>query len=261
MITPEAEARLRTALVSAAGGYLRNPLRQANVTCAVCTTPVDGFRCCFSCNAHRVHAGLADAVAPLTYAVGLRQSGYIMRGYKAKPPVEEHRRIVAMLLILALSTHTGCAGVLLNAPVTHWTTVPSLPARSGEHPLHQLVKGTAPGTEIPLVASPNVADPRSVNPDHYTAHGLLPRGSHVLVMDDTWARGGHAQSAALALRRAGAARVSVLVVARWINEGFADNRKFLVDLADRDFDPLFCPWTGETCPDFEGRHDRATTYV
>ncbi|MCO5972770.1 hypothetical protein [Actinoallomurus soli] len=68
-------------------------------------------------------------------------------------------------------------------------------------------------------------------------------------MEDTWARGGHAQSAALALRKAGADRISVLVVARWINEDFADNRRFVNDLADRDFDPLICPWTGAVCPD------------
>ena len=35
---------LAAALVSRAGGYLRNPIRQPYVTCAVCTTPVDQYR-------------------------------------------------------------------------------------------------------------------------------------------------------------------------------------------------------------------------
>ena len=70
----------------------------------------------------------------------------------------------------------------------------------------------------------------------------------MLLVDDTWARGGHAQSAVLALRAAGAARVSVLVAARWINEDFGGNAAFLRGLADRDYDPALCPWTGAACP-------------
>ena len=70
----------------------------------------------------------------------------------------------------------------------------------------------------------------------------------MLLVDDTWARGGHAQSAVLALRAAGAARVSVLVAARWINEDFGANATFIRGLADRDYDPAVCPWTGSVCP-------------
>jgi hypothetical protein len=67
-------------------------------------------------------------------------------------------------------------------------------------------------------------------------------------MDDTWTSGGHAQSAVLALRKAHAAYVSVLVVARWVKEDFGDNAKFLRSLSDRDYDPDICPWTGGACP-------------
>jgi hypothetical protein len=76
----------------------------------------------------------------------------------------------------------------------------------------------------------------------------LPQESHVLLIDDTWATGGHVHSAVLALRTAGAARVSVLVVARWLKEDFGDNKKFIADLANRDYDPLACPWTSARCP-------------
>lgn len=40
---------------------------------------------------------------------------------------------------------------------------------------------------------------------------------HVLLIEDTWTSGGNAQSAALALRRAGAASVTILALARWLN--------------------------------------------
>lgn len=98
------------------------------------------------------------------------------------------------------------------------------------------------------MAAPKVQFPRDVNPDHFRTDLRLPRGSHVLLMDDTWTGGGHSQSAAQALHKAGAARVSLLVVARWINDDFGNNAEFLRTLADRDFNTEICPWTGGNCP-------------
>jgi hypothetical protein len=133
-------------------------------------------------------------------------------------------------------------------PVTHWATVPSLPAQPGEHPLHAIVRRLAPGSEVALAAADEVEYSRDLAPGHFRAAAPLPAGAHVLLVDDTWARGGHAQSAALALRAAGAFRISVLVAARWINEDFGGNAAFLRGLAERDYDPAICPWTGATCP-------------
>jgi hypothetical protein len=130
MLDRDAAARLSAVLVSRAGGYLRNPVRRDRITCAVCTTPVAGYEFCFQCKGHRVHAGLADRVAFLTYAVAGQQSGYVMRGYKAARPVDEHVTIVALLLLPALLTHARCPEILAGAPVTHWVTVPSLPGQA-----------------------------------------------------------------------------------------------------------------------------------
>jgi hypothetical protein len=243
----EAVARLSAALVSRAGGYLRNPVRQDRVTCAVCTTPVAGYERCYQCSQYG-QGGLADAVSFLTYAVAGQQSGYVMRGYKAPRPLEEHRTIVTLLIVLALSGHARCAGLLAGTPVTHWATVPSLPAKPGEHPLHEIVGGLATGGEATLVAAARAEFPRDVSPRHFSAGVALPPGSHVLLIDDTWAGGGHAQSAALALRKAGAKHVSTLVVARWIKEDFGGNAKFLSEVSSRDYDPGICPWTGGNCP-------------
>jgi len=241
-------AGLRAALVARAGGYLRNTVRRERVTCAVCTTPVDGYERCYQCNRNRAYDGLADSAAFLTYAVARQQSGYVMRGYKARPPVDEHRVIVALLIVLALSMHASCPGTLAGAPVTHWATVPSLPARPGEHPLRGIVSSSAPGLEVSLVAAARAPHPRDVNPEHFSTDARLPQGSHVLLIDDTWTGGGHAQSAVLALRTAGATHVSVLVVARWINEDFGDNAQFVRKLAGQDYDLGICPWTGGSCP-------------
>ncbi len=248
MLDRYAVERLTTALVSRSGGYLRSPVRQDLVTCAVCATPVAGYRFCYRCNDHRTHADLADATAFLTYAVAGQQSGYVMRGYKAQRPVSEHVAIVAMLLLLALSVHEDCPAALGGAPITHWATVPSLPARPGEHPLHRILSRADLGPEVKLAGVGRVQDPRSVNPDHFSAPEPPPLDSHVLLIDDTWTGGGHAQSAAIALHRSGAGRVSLLVVARWVNADFGDNAHFLREVEGRDFDPGTCPWTGGTCP-------------
>jgi hypothetical protein len=185
--------------------------------------------------------------------------------------VPEHRTIVTLLVLLGLARHAGCAERAGNAepagcaahagsaepagsaerasvPVTHWATVPSLPAQPGEHPLHAIVRQLAPGSEVALAAADEVEYSRDLAPGHFRAAAPLPAGAHVLLVDDTWARGGHAQSAALALRAAGASRISVLVAARWINEDFGGNAAFLRGLAERDYDPAICPWTGATCP-------------
>ena len=235
-------------LVAVGGGYLRNPVRVRRTTCADCMTPVAGYEPCLPCKGHHARSGLADATAFLTYAVAGRESGHVMRGYKARPPVAEHRMVVGLLLLLALDGHTKCAETLAGQPVSHWAIVPSLPAKTYEHPLRRLVSGRGPGAEAPLVAGANVSQPRAVSPAHFTCTVQLPQGSHVLLIDDTWTTGGHAQSAVLALRKAGAARVSVLVVARWLKEDYGENKRFIAELANRDYNPGICPWTGAACP-------------
>lgn len=238
------------ALVATAGGYLRNPVRIANKTCAVCATPVDGYTRCFPCQSHLAANGqqLADAVAPLTYAAGGQQAAYMMRLYKAPQPVGDHLSVVSMLMWVAISLHTKCIGALSGLPVTHWSAVPSLPPKPGEHPLHRIVAVNPPAaSEAPLLAVAGVNDPRDAGYGHFVSPTALPPRSHVLVLDDTWTKGGHAQSAALTFRQAGAVKVSILVAARWINLGYGGNEEFIRQLKI-DYSPRICPWTGSVCP-------------
>lgn len=248
MDDPEFAPRADLILIAVGGGYLRNPVRIWRATCADRMTPVAGYDLCFACRGHHARSGLTDVTAFLTYAVAGKESGHVMRGYKARPPVAEHRMVIGLLLLLALDGHTKCAGMLGGRSVTHWAIVPSLPAKPYEHPLRRLVIDHAPGPEAPLIATAVVSQPRAVNPDHFRCTVRLPQGSHVLLIDDAWATGGHAQSAVLALRKAGAARVSVLVVARWLKEDYGGNKGFIAELANRDYDPRICPWTGGACP-------------
>ena len=248
MTDPGLESRPDLVLTAIGGGYLRNPVRARRVTCADCMTPVDGYDRCFACKSHHSRTGLADATAFLTYAVAGQKSGLVMRGYKARPPVAEHQQVVGLLLLVALERHTQCIEALAGSGVTQWAVVPSLPAKPWVHPLRGLVAGRVKGSEVPLVPASSASQPRAVNRDHFTCNVRMPPESHVLLIDDTWTTGGHAQSAVLALRKAGAARVSVLVVARWLKEDYGDNKRFIADLATQDYDPRMCPWTGGRCP-------------
>jgi adenine/guanine phosphoribosyltransferase-like PRPP-binding protein len=92
-------------------------------------------------------------------------------------------------------------------------------------------------------------DPRSQIPN-FTVHTPIPAKAHVLVIDDTWTGGGHAQSAALALRAAGAQHVSILALARWLAVGWeATTSQWMTrHLSSIDYNPAICPWTRTHCP-------------
>src|ERR1700739_1870288 len=78
-------ARVRRALVQAAGGYLRNLIREPKITCRVCAAAVDRFGRCWRCEQARRIAGVADVVAPLTSAIADTPSAALVRDYKTPP--------------------------------------------------------------------------------------------------------------------------------------------------------------------------------
>lgn len=191
---------------------------------------------------------LADRVGLSTYAIGQQQSGYMMRLYKAEPPVQGSLRVVALLVWDLLANHLQCAEHLAELPVTHWATVPSLPARTGEHRLHRIAGAYSSGVdEAALVAAMESAGPRSLTSKSFTTPAKID-GAHVLLVDDTWTTGGHVQSAAMTLRSAGAAQVSTYVVARWLAPGWGPTDRLLAQKAAGDWSPDLCPWTAGRCP-------------
>ena len=249
-LAPAELGRFQDFLATHAAAYLANTIRESYVTCSVCAAPVDGYLRCFQCNQHAATHGdrLADIVGSLIYAANAAQAGRVMYGYKANPQVKEHLIVVASLMWVAIARHTGCVGHLIGAPVSHWAAVPSLRDPSREHPIHQIVNAHPPAPlEATLAPAPGVGTRRDIG-DHFVAVERLPAGSHVMLLDDSWVSGGHAQSAALTLRTAGAAKISVLTVARWLKPGWAPTDEFIrTRLANRDYDPGVCPWTGGDC--------------
>lgn len=239
----------RVWVVSRVGGYFRNPVRELGITCLACMTPVAaGQERCGTCAGHlrAMAAGLADQTGFLTWAVSGRQSGFTMRLYKAVPPNPEARAAVMAALYFALAFHRECVERLTGTPITYWASVPSLPPKAGPHSLQTLLRPVAPGEEVVLTAHDTTA-PRALSLDHFTAPSL-PAAAHVLLVEDTWTSGGHAQSAAAALHAAGAGQVSTLTIARWIDLGWPPSKEFHHHRTQADYDPDVCPWTGSWCP-------------
>lgn len=245
---------VRAAIIQKSGGYFRNVVREDNVTCRVCAAPVDGWLLCARCNSDRSTFGsrLADVVVPLTYAVSLSQSGYVMRGYKdhSKPEVRASMgRVVSQVLYYALVTHQRCIAAVVGARVDARVAVPSSSALRVEgHPLIAICERmAATSPALRLVPRSASAAGRGTRSCLFTVAGDV-KGRHVMVIDDTWTTGGHAQSAALALRDAGASHVSTVVIARWMNHDYSATAEFLRTHRHAAYDPDRCPVTGGDCP-------------
>jgi predicted amidophosphoribosyltransferase len=111
------------------------------------------------------------------------------------------------------------------------TTVPSSDrSRDGAHPLHtlvgELVKPLAPRYERLLRRTDAAVTPHRFNVERYEALADL-RWQSVLLIDDTWTTGANAHSAAAALKVAGAERVAVVVIGRYINRKWRHNDRQL----------------------------------
>lgn len=245
-------SQVRRALVAAAGGYLRNVLREPRVTCRVCAAPVDGFDRCWRCAQAQCFAGVADVVAPLAYAIAGTPSAALVCDYKNHPARrvrEHHSAVLDALVWLGITRHERCIAAVAGSPVALRVVVPSLTSRPGTHPFAQIARAAGALGPATLLPAPTAVCERVVRADKFV---LTPDarvdGRHVLVLDDIWTTGSNAQSAALALRRAGAAAVSVLVVGRWLRPNHPGTARFIDTRLQRGYDPDLCPVTGGACP-------------
>lgn len=210
---------LRDRLRRAGGESFPPPAHRGR--CHTCQGPArQGYSRCFQCELHAQSAPglLADTVAAVTLA---GKGGPLARDlwlYKAGRPGSDAAgmRLLSLLLVFL---HDHGRSVWHRAGMTsptHACVVPSGRCRPGPHPLQVLV---SPYLALPWVSlsPPRDGDPwaRSLDPERFRAGHPLP-GAAVLLLDDTWASGGSAQSAAVALKRAGARSVAVVVIGRHV---------------------------------------------
>jgi hypothetical protein len=230
--------------------FLRNVVRRPGLTCGVCTTPVEGFDMCWRCRVHQRIEGLADLVAPLAYAVDGSESAAVLRNFKNHPQRRERARcgsIVRETLRLGVSLHEQCISAVVGQPVSARVVIPSLTSRLGIHPMTSIAESLGLIGDVALQPALDVRCDRVVDGEKFTVDGAVT-GRHILVLDDVWTTGSNAQSAAVTLRRAGAAAVSVMVIARWLSPHHPLTARFIREGLRDDYNSSLCPVTGHRCP-------------
>lgn len=203
--------------------FLLPVLAARDGTCLTCRRPVaGGWRVCYQCSRHRgALPHRADVVAPVALAVEREQWAHELAGYKNSPSPAARStmaRGIAAVLWRWLEAHEEC--VAKAAGVPEFPVVTSVPSTRGraQHPLPQIlghiVKPTADRyAQILRVNTRYPPGSRDAAPDRFATERQL-HGEAVLLIDDQWTSGGHAQSAACALKLAGAGQVAVVPLGR-----------------------------------------------
>ena len=212
--------------------------------CEVCRGPVrPGFARCYQCDRHALlgHGRLADAVVPVSYAIKGTPFADDLWRYKsasARAPATAQASVLALLLAF-LTDHGPCvwqrAGM---SPPDLLAVVPTGAGRPGPHPLLRLVSPYLRRPGCPLALRPG-RQGRDLDLDRFRVLAR-PAGASVLLLDDTWVSGASAQSAAAALKLAGACHVAVVVLGRHVNPGDQASAPLLASLAAARYDPSAC---------------------
>lgn len=245
---PPAVRDIAQYLSAEAGTYLYNVIREPRVTCAVCFAPVEGYTLCWPCR-QQSQSGfpLADRVGSMVYAVEYDSQAYrLVQTYKTPGAGPSHETTMQALLALGLRGHYPCAAKLSGASTHGWAVVPSTRGRTK---LRELVISLTKGGQREVQV--DYAGPkgnRELRPDYWTIRNDQTIPEHVVVIDDSWVTGAHAQSVAASIKLAGADQVSIFTVARVLSSAWEPNPEFIRQRLRGSFDANVCPWTGGDCP-------------
>jgi hypothetical protein len=253
--------RIVDSLNQRVGGFFRNTRRQAGVTCSVCCGPSER-PLCPKCLEQRSSFGdqLADRIYVLTYARAnarphIDQSAHTVQAYKQIPPALKCGDDMRLMILAATYVHGSCIARVAGAPWAAVTFVPSATRPGPEHPTAELARHVHGhnGSEnrFRLDIGPGISDEsRRVRDDKFSVPDRFRdtiAGRHALIIEDTWVTGAKIQSAAVAVKQAGAASVTGLCVARWCRYDWPDHRQ-LLDSCVAPYDAATCPVTGAECP-------------
>lgn len=222
--------------------FMLGPRRGAGV-CSTCFNFTDGYELCYAC-AHG--QAWLDAVAPISYSVAREQLHHALASYK-RLSGDVSRRLgaeLAAVLWRFLAEHERC--VARSAGMASFDLVTTVPSgereRDEHHPLRwivgELVGPTRRRHERLLRRSQLETGSRELDPRKYTVVRDLG-GESVLLIDDTWTTGASAQSAAAALKAAGAGPTAAVVIGRHLNREWHRNDQRLRGIV-RPFDWSRC---------------------
>jgi hypothetical protein len=219
------------------------PAPAAVTDCEVCRGPVrPGFARCYQCARHDLlgHGLLADAVVPVSYSIrGTAFADDLWRYKWPRAPAASARASVLAVLLAFLADHGACVWRHAGMPPPGRFAV--VPAGSGRPDPHPLLRLAAPCLRLPIcpLAIRPGRQGRDLDLDRFRA-GRIPAGTSVLLLDDTWVSGASAQSAAAALKQAGARHVAVVVLGRHVNPDDPAAGSLLASLAPARYDPSTC---------------------
>jgi hypothetical protein len=207
-----------------------SPRRGPDV-CGTCFNFTAGYDRCYAC----AHGSLVlDAVAPISYSVAREQLHHALASYKRLDGDIARRlgAVLAAILWRFLAEHERCvARTASTSGFDLVTTVPSSDCdRDERHPLRwvvgELVGPTRERHERLLDRTAAEFPPRTFNEHRFKATRPL-NNQAVLLIDDTWTTGASAQSAAAALKAAGAGPIAAVVIGRHLNREWRQNDRRL----------------------------------
>jgi predicted amidophosphoribosyltransferase len=195
--------------------------------CYRCFNLTAGYEHCYACTHHDA---VLDAMAPISYSVAHEQLHHALASYKRIGGTAGRRLAVQLAAVLwrYLARHESC--VARAAGVDEFPLVVTVPSgdssRDELHPLRWMVADLVGVTRdrhrrLLRRSSAEVA-PRAFSRGKYVAEASLS-GEPVLLIDDTWTTGANAQSAAAALKAAGAGAVAAVVIGRHVSREWHEN--------------------------------------
>lgn len=217
-------------LSSGYANFMLGP-RSGPGVCEICFNLTAGYSRCYACS-HTER--WLDAVVPISYSVAREQLHHALAVYKRLegPLAAQVIRELAAVLWRHLELHERCLATAAQAE--GFALVTAVPAgstlREAYHPLRvivaDLVAPTRTRYEHLLARSEVKVAPREFDRRRFLAQRALV-GETVLLIDDTWTTGASAQSAAAALKEAGAGTVAAVTIGRHVNRDFDENDRRL----------------------------------
>ena len=213
--------------------------------CRFCFNFTDGFQRCYACT--RCEQWLA-AMAPISYCVAGSQLHHVLAYYKRFRGGVADRLASQLAAVLRryVAEHELC--LARRAGVASFPLVATVPSgertRDEHHPLRRIVESMGAVTrgrhERLLTRTAVPGRPHLFDPERYAAAREIYE-EPVLLIDDTWTTGASAQSAAAALKRAGAGPVAALVIGRYVSGDWHHNASQIRAIR-RSFDWSSCAW-------------------